>query len=1282
MIAMEDSISESVHDKVSEAETESTRSDSSSNLRRSTRTRKPPKYLLQEVSIPARKTRRVDYDKKNSNVYSGASETENDSPESLPERVKRRGRPKKSSTTQKNVVQRTKRTRRTRKTPEEPPENSVENLMELRDDSSNSSEITRLPEAQNSNKQKFPTNVSRGEPLEESGQTIYESIFSSNTSLENAAFNWSCGCSETLERKTFEESDNIPDVLKTLQDVFKKEPLADYPLISKAKEYKKFRKNLLIFFRRLIGHVKYDVIYDDFFFDTIQAWVVPMSSSPSRPFRHTATTIALNLFSCICEVAQEVHKEWSITSRQLESENRNKASKTAIKELQLKTTDLNKKKNRLYSYFDDLFDGVFVHRYRDVEPIIRSECIKELGVLIIRHPDRFLGDTIIRYLGWQLSDKSPIVRLESLKVLEQLYENETFVSGLRNFTERFKPRLLEMAIRESDVNVRISSIQILTLIHKIGLLDDDERDQLSLLIYCDISKVRKAIASFVKISLEEDFIKEKRTEVQTLMTSSGTKRKRNIDSGSNEEINSTKHDWIAFKCLAEFLIKYGKTLKGDVESSRIGLAIQDLWADLDILHEWHILAEYLSKDHSSTSQSQESQDNINSSDTIEDCYRLSEKEESALVQVFVKCLQLSLVESVTAKDKKKADEQITGRRAEISRTMITILPRLLTKYAPDPGRIVEVLRVPQLMNLSVYSDLRMLKAFEFLVEDIKKLYLKHTHPLVLNHAAATFQYMKQYDILASTVETYLGELQDEVVKTFLEECENKELLDEELTSDQIHSLSVALIRLEQLITVINVINMDDFSEENNKDVYNYIIKLTRRGLLNNFEEEKMVISAINFLWYYLLWKVEHISSEENAKNITPDSLDNFITKRNQIAQTMYDIGISVPSEAPHSIKLAAFRVLGNIYWLFSSDLFEHSSIPELSKLKLECRPGRQERIEQFVEEEIESYRNIYNNAEKKLLKERKNVVIDEEQDFEKPVKKATKNVDIFIEPEERLQIMEIIGTLLRGVRGGWFHVSRSASVICQYGTLGADLDDVIKKLISEFKERISSGETHLFANVFIHSLKKSHSLYVERHIDSTNGTSWLARLCSNALQFRGNKSSRKETGHIVELHKEGISYITSIISGYRLISNNEAISRVIKFFKILTMLLTGINFNDANKIESFLKQEIEANEIIVVESDKQWEPYYSYLLRINNITKKGGGKKDNSLINNEVVSSSSKRSAPVDDDETKSPPKKRKRSSPAEDNNEATIENEDSDRESNASFQSVADIRSKKKLRR
>ena len=44
--------------------------------------------------------------------------------------------------------------------------------------------------------------------------------------------------------------------------------------------------------------------------------------------------------------------------------------------------------------------------------------------------------------------------------------------------------------------------------------------------------------------------------------------------------------------------------------------------------------------------------------------------------------------------------------------MVHTLPRLLTKYAPDAGRIAEVLQIPPLMNLQVYSELRILKVRE------------------------------------------------------------------------------------------------------------------------------------------------------------------------------------------------------------------------------------------------------------------------------------------------------------------------------------------------------------------------------------------------------------------------------------------------------------------------------------------------------------------------------------------------------------------------------------------
>jgi cohesin complex subunit SA-1/2 len=49
--------------------------------------------------------------------------------------------------------------------------------------------------------------------------------------------------------------------------------------------------------------------------------------------------------------------------------------------------------------------------------------------------------------------------------------------------------------------------------------------------------------------------------------------------------------------------------------------------------------------------------------------------------------------------------------------MVHTLPRLLTKYAPDAGRIAEVLQIPPLMNLQVYSELRMLKV-EYLEQHV------------------------------------------------------------------------------------------------------------------------------------------------------------------------------------------------------------------------------------------------------------------------------------------------------------------------------------------------------------------------------------------------------------------------------------------------------------------------------------------------------------------------------------------------------------------------------------
>ncbi|KAJ1502336.1 hypothetical protein HMI55_002948 [Coelomomyces lativittatus] len=61
-----------------------------------------------------------------------------------------------------------------------------------------------------------------------------------------------------------------------------------------------------------------------------------MSSSKSRPFRHTATSLALHLCTCLCGMAIQTHSYAAVA------------------------------KEALFN----LFNSVFVHRYRDVYAFI------------------------------------------------------------------------------------------------------------------------------------------------------------------------------------------------------------------------------------------------------------------------------------------------------------------------------------------------------------------------------------------------------------------------------------------------------------------------------------------------------------------------------------------------------------------------------------------------------------------------------------------------------------------------------------------------------------------------------------------------------------------------------------------------------------------------------------------------------------------------------------------------------------------------------------------------
>lgn len=54
-------------------------------------------------------------------------------------------------------------------------------------------------------------------------------------------------------------------------------PHTEYPMISKLKEHKALRKNMLALFSEIISLCSQDAIYDGVFIETLQNWLATMS---------------------------------------------------------------------------------------------------------------------------------------------------------------------------------------------------------------------------------------------------------------------------------------------------------------------------------------------------------------------------------------------------------------------------------------------------------------------------------------------------------------------------------------------------------------------------------------------------------------------------------------------------------------------------------------------------------------------------------------------------------------------------------------------------------------------------------------------------------------------------------------------------------------------------------------------------------------------------------------------------------------------------------------------
>lgn len=311
-----------------------------------------------------------------------------------------------------------------------------------------------------------------------------------------------------------------------------------------------------------------------------------------------------------------------------------------------------------------------MNRYRDFDPNIRAECVRAMGLWFSKYPAHFLDGTYLRYVGWVLSDANTHVRLEAVKALSLAYAQPDYkgVSALQHFTERFKPRLVEMATNDTELSVRVAVVHVLQAIDNEGLLEDEQREKLCLLVFDEEPKMRKAVAGFVKgvwqESVNERLVGQKpsakdkkRAGVKALAMllvqwaraldkGRGARDDDDADDDGDQSEGSSKHA----------RRKEVVALVGPEQKGRTALAVEALWEELEPVRDWETLLDVLLLDHSAagedgsgrTGKSKRGKQ-VSEEAAVDEVWRLEEVEEGILLEVLLASLKKSKAEVAGSK---------------------------------------------------------------------------------------------------------------------------------------------------------------------------------------------------------------------------------------------------------------------------------------------------------------------------------------------------------------------------------------------------------------------------------------------------------------------------------------------------------------------------------------------------------------------------------------------------------------------------------------------------------
>ncbi|KAI1438720.1 hypothetical protein GGR50DRAFT_297212 [Xylaria sp. CBS 124048] len=849
---------------------------------------------------------------------------------------------------------------------------------------------------------------------------LYTEIFGSGNESDDVAAHWfrnyqnndakaltelincvllAAGCEHQLTEDDIRDPENSANKLTELEEAYEQTGISDYPLISRTKTSKNFRELLVGFFNSLVNLLNQtDAIYgDEALLDSIQRWVGIMSSSALRPFRHTATTVALSMLTALIDVMKLLDERITRLNQSLQAESHRRGKNKQLIESTQKTVET-AKENREFidAKVKDLFDIVFVHRYRDIDPKIRAECIEALGTWVCNLPTVYMSPEYLRYLGWLLSDVNVTTRLEVLKQLAKVLKRDA--EKLAHFIDRFRPRLVEMATRDSEVSVRVAAIAVVDILRGSGMLEPEEVDSVSRLVFDSEIRVRKAVVGFFS-ELVQEFIENKIDEI------GGNEVLEEIFGDQEEdEYDSMRKDWINIKALAENLavydtqldagqdeIRHGLDVAADVinasiPENRISLAAQALYEKMPEVANWQVIAGYLLFDHTTSSVSRKSKSN-STEVAVRKAVAPEPREEAILLEVLATAVKESLSPSMEYDKNKRRHHRLDHEGQEDAGLQLAgFIPRLLNKYGSDPCMAATVLRLEHFLDLEVFQQLRQNSAtYSQLLDEITTQFKRHVDQALLNEAAASFLHARQYIELEELVDSKMTALWEDSINSLRSLDKICELsLRGNLDRSTLTSLSQTLMKISKLVTISDctgVLEVPGTSIDSEQPCIKILTGIVARGHLTESNDElddpedEIVAFAIRSCLFYFMWKMQQLRNTiENEEEIPNDDLDKFVILRkdlmSNLIQTFSSRGFN------DDLRLYAVGVACDMTQLFAV-LREHIEGPQAAKYA-KLRPLLEEMPEGLIVEEVIPILDAAERAYAKRIKKTLNDPADDD----------------------------------------------------------------------------------------------------------------------------------------------------------------------------------------------------------------------------------------------------------------------------------------------------------------